>query len=469
MPAARACTAILAVLLLAFPPTTSGAEGARAAAVCPGRYADTLSVMRAAARLREARPDADWVYCLRATAIYEQLSYGRGGRLRRQYLRKVRHGTGFAYRQRGAEWLVVTNHHLIEFPEVTGEGVELEGVPPGARRLRIEIRIVSSEAEPDGPGLPLLSEVVSVPTLDVSVLASSRPLHLLPYRFGRSGDLRVGDAVLARGYPLGAFPAANSGKVIGVGQRDLERSWDHEDFAVDALLNLGSSGSPVFAISCATGEPELVGIYHAGYRGAQGLNVVVAIDQLRSVLDELRPSSRVATAPPPALDPAALRAVLAGGPLTIPFGGRVVRVERQGDTLRFELLDPAFPLSARSGVAVVDGPGERPAEGGRGAAPTGDAMAELREALRAQLALVLAWRAAEAGGSSPGSRVSMARLAALAREREEEQADLVSAIEAGAMGPDDLTLSQRASPAGGTSEGVATPHPERVERVNPAR
>src|SRR6266540_6451614 len=107
----------------------------------------------------------------------------------------------------------------------------------------------------------------------------------MPYRYGRSPDPRVGDAVLVRGYPLGAFPASNAGHVIGLGQRDLERGWDHEDFAVDALLNLGSSGSPVLAVSCETGEPELVGVYHAGYRGAQGLNVVVAIDQLRPVLD----------------------------------------------------------------------------------------------------------------------------------------------------------------------------------------
>ena len=86
----------------------------------------------------------------------------------------------------------------------------------------------------------------------------------MPYRLGRSADLRVGNAMLVRGYPLGAFPASNAGRVIGLGQRDLERGWDHEDFAVDALLNLGSSGSPVLAVSCETGEPEVVGVYHAG-------------------------------------------------------------------------------------------------------------------------------------------------------------------------------------------------------------
>ena len=53
---------------------------------------------------------------------------------------------------------------------------------------------------------------------------------------------------------------------------DSERGWNHADFVVDALLNAGNSGSPVFAVSCRTSEPELVGIYHAGYTDAATLN-----------------------------------------------------------------------------------------------------------------------------------------------------------------------------------------------------
>ncbi len=281
---------------------------------CAGRYADALSAMSAAARSRESRPSADYVYCLRATAVYEEVSYGKGGKLRHTYVTKVRHGTGFAYRKRGAEWLVVTNHHVVEFPEVTGDGVDLDGVPPGARRIRQDVRIVASEAEPDRPDQTELSVVVEDEALDVAVLSSRTPLALAPYRLGRSAELRVGNAVLVRGYPLGAFAAANAGRVIGVGQRDLERAWDHEDFAVDALLNLGSSGSPVLAIACDTGEPEIVGVYHAGYKGAQGLNVVIAIDQLRPLLDRLEAPALPPPARPPAAAAAASRAARGAGP-----------------------------------------------------------------------------------------------------------------------------------------------------------
>ncbi len=421
-----AASALLSLLAASVPlpaPSATPAERVAAGALCSGRYADTLSAMSRESHGREARSSADYVYCLRATAVYEHISYGRGGRIRHQYEKKVRHGTGFAYRQHGGEWLVATNDHVISFPDVTGEGAELDGVPPGSRRVRHEVRIVANEADPESPDQVLLAEVVRDEPLDLAVLRSRQPLRVVPYRLGRSADLRVGNAVLVRGFPLGAFPAANGGRVIAVGQHDGERGWDHEDFAVDALLNLGSSGSPVLAVSCETGEPEVVGIYHAGYRGAQGLNVVIAMDQLKGVLDELRPSRRTVATAEAALDPAEASAVLANGPLIMPFGDRAIRVEREGVAVRFSVLDGSFPLSARVDFSIVD----------RGHAATGRA-AELREALWGQLALVLRYRSADDQRdprSSPGMRDA---IASKVRERDDEQKELLDAIEAGAEG-----------------------------------
>jgi S1-C subfamily serine protease len=437
--------ALLPVLLAAasLPAQGAGPSGAGRAAPAAGRYADSLAAMRASARAREARPSADYVYCLRATAVYEQVSYGKGGKLRHAYVTKVRHGTGFAYRRRGGEWLLVTNHHVVEFPEVTGEGVELDGVPAGARRIRQDVRIVASEAEPDRPGQPELSLVVEDEALDVAVLASRAPLALAPYRLGRSADLHVGDAVLVRGYPLGAFAAANAGRVIGVGQRDFERSWDHEDFAVDALLNLGSSGSPVLAIASDTGEPEIVGVYHAGYKGAQGLNVVIAIDQLRTLLETLAPRPPPAAPAVAGLSAADARTALAKGPVVMPFGGRAVRVDRQGDAVRFALLDARYPLSDRIEVTIVD----------RGTAASGR-PAELRDALWEQLGLVLKYRAADAGELPATSPWLRDRLAARLREREDDQEELVAAVHAGAEGLAASTHGERDPAARGDADEV---------------
>ena len=195
----------------------------------------------------------------------------------------------------------------------------------------------------------------------------------------------------------------------------------------------------MLAVSCATGEPELVGIYHAGYKGAQGLNVVVGIDQLRGVLEDLRASPRDVAAREPGTDPAAARAALSKGPIVMPFGGRAVRVELSGGGTRFSLLDPSYPLSTRVELAVID----------TGAAARGGAGAgELRDALWEQLDLVLRYRRAEEGREGDGSEYVLERAVARIREREEEQADLVAAAQAGADG---LALSGSAArdPANG--------------------
>jgi S1-C subfamily serine protease len=451
----RASRALLSAALAALVSLPAqGAPAERAGrAPCPSRYADALSAMSAASRERESRPGADWVYCLRATAVYENLSYGRGGKIVHEYHSKTRHGTGFAFRKRGGEWLVATNQHVISYPEVTGDGQELEGVPSGSRRVRLEVRIVANEGDPESPEQIVLRPTLVDEPLDMAVLASREPLRLVPYRLGRSADLRVGNAVLVRGYPLGAFMAVNTGRVIGLGQRDVERGWDHEDFAIDALLNLGSSGSPVLAVSCETGEPEIVGVYHAGYRNAQGLNVVIAVDELRGMLDELRAPSRPATAREPGADPAEARAALAHGPVLIPFGRRAVRVERAGEAVRFAVLDASFPLSTRVELSILD----------RGAAADGRA-AELRAALWDQLGLVLRYRAAEADARrQPGA--IRERIAATLRRGEDEQEQLLAAVKAGVDGFAQITPSERDPAAQGPGEGGERPGRGAVEVI----
>ena len=62
--------------------------------------------------------------------------------------------------------------------------------------------------------------------------------------------------------------------------------------AADAQLSRGQSGSPVLAVSCATRELELVGLYHAGYREGAALNVAIGIDGLRDILTTLKPRKR---------------------------------------------------------------------------------------------------------------------------------------------------------------------------------
>ena len=114
----------------------------------------------------------------------------------------------------------------------------------------------------------------------------------MPWKVGHSARLRERNVVEVRGFPLGAFRATNAGTVVSAHDHDDDGEWDHEDFVVDALLSSGNSGSPVLAVSCATGEYELVGIYHAGYTEGSALNVVIGIDQVRDLMTTLKRASR---------------------------------------------------------------------------------------------------------------------------------------------------------------------------------
>ncbi len=438
MPRRRAALALALVPALA---SAAPAEGP----FCSGPYADFLSSLRPQARAFEASPEAGYAYCIRTIATYEHLSYGRGGTVRRQYLRHVRHGTGFAYRAGGGEWYVATNQHVAEHPDVTETDADVDGVPAGSRKVREVVRIVRSESDDWDPGQIPLAPVVADAALDVAVLKTTHPLRVMPYRIGRSSRLRVGNAVLVRGYPLGAFAASNTGKVISVGQADTEHGWNHQDFAVDALLNVGNSGSPVLAVSCRTGELELVGVYHAGYRDAQGLNVVVAVDELRELLEELRVPHRARppedAAPDRAGALAALRASAA--PFLMPFGDRVVRVEAAPAPLRFSLLATDFPLGEGTELALAADPGDpakpgalvMPARFGEAAlpwtaldAPVRDQARRLYDALWRQLADVLRYRREEAR-QAPEAGQEIEALAERIRGRADDQREILQSLD----------------------------------------
>jgi serine protease Do len=326
---------------------------------CTGDYAEFLSSLRPENLAFEASPDASYSYCIRNVATYEHIFYGKGGKIRKQYIRHTSHGTGFAYRTKDGEYFVATNHHVAEHPDVTEDEKSVDGVPPGSRKVREVLKIVKNEGDDYEPGMVTLTKVASDEALDMAVTKTRHPLKIMPYRIGRSGLLKPGNAVQVRGYPLGVFAAANTGKVIAVNQPDRERGWNHDDFAVDALLNSGSSGSPVFAVSCRTGELELVGVYHAGYREAQGLNVVVGVDQFRDFLETLKPGHRdlaLAAGEVALADRQATAASLRRGavPVVIPFGERSVRVESAEGTTRFSLYESDYPLSTRVHMQLVD-------------------------------------------------------------------------------------------------------------------
>ncbi|HEX7622981.1 MAG TPA: hypothetical protein VF400_05375, partial [Anaeromyxobacteraceae bacterium] len=215
-------------------------------------------------------------------------------------------------------------------------------------------------------------------------------LPVVPWKIGHSAALRERNAVDVRGFPLGVLRANNVGKVVSAYDHDEEKDWDHDDFVIDALLSPGNSGSPVFAISCRTGEFELVGVYHAGYTKGAALNVVVGIDQLRDLLTTLkRPGSAARADPAANLDPAERAAVLASARETeepfFPFGGLVAAVRARDDgALVFQLMGKDFPILGGPVLVVEDLPATDESFGRVGRVWAGNRQG-LREVMHATL------------------------------------------------------------------------------------
>jgi len=345
---------------------TSGAiaaAGAGPSPVAPGfcaaQYASDFSSLSAAARDFDHRPEATFSYCTRSTAVYECLSYGSDGAIKRDRRKVVAHGTAFAYRKQAGDTLLLTNDHVAAWPPITDADHQVHGVPPGCKRVSDALSLVDDEDDSYAKDDIPLTRVVTDPQLDVAVLKTRAVLQVMPWKVGRSSAIRERDLVEVRGFPLGAFRATNIGKVISAHDHDDYRDWNHDDFVIDALLSKGNSGSPVLAISCATGEYELVGIYHAGYSEGTALNVVVGIDQVRDMMSTLKRTTRDRDASPVAVDGAArallTRELAKGGDLFFSVGPQIGAARRGSDgAVLLALYGKDFPSNPEPVLVVED-------------------------------------------------------------------------------------------------------------------
>ncbi len=351
---------VLIVIGIAFDLVTRSRLSATPGLACEGEYADTLQVQSVRSRDVEQGPKSQYSYLVRSTAKYECPFFGPDGKLRRRHVQASELGSAFAYESSGNDTYLLTNEHVASWPEVTDGQHRIDGVPEGCKRVEERLRIVRDERDDYDPGQIVLQRVAVDPLLDAAILKTNQKLTVLPYKVGKSAALRQGNAVIVRGFPLGVMQAVSSGKVVNPYDRDQEQGWDHIDFVIDALLSEGNSGSPVLATSCRSRDLELVGVYHAGYKGHGALNVVVGIDQL---VDFMRKKKRIpraiaADGSPGSLGPGdreRVKEVLQAGTLPMfDLGGLVVRVEiTDAGALLYHVYGRQFPLDDRR-VAVIE-------------------------------------------------------------------------------------------------------------------
>ena len=350
----------LIVIGIAFDLVTRSRLSATTGMICEGEYSDTLQVQSVHTRDLEQGARGQYSYLIRSTAKYECPFFGPDGKLRRRRVQASELGTAFAYEVSGAETYLLTNEHVAVWPEVTDALHRIEGVADGCKRVEDKLRIVRDERDDFDPGQIALTRVAVDPLLDAAILKAGQRLTVLPYKIGKSAGLRQGNAVAVRGFPLGVMQAVSSGKVVNPYDLDLEQGWDHVDFVVDALLSEGNSGSPVLAASCKSRALELVGVYHAGYKGHGALNVVVGIDQLADFMKKKRRLPRAIASEgspgaPGLVERGRVKDALAAGTLPLfDFGGLTVRVEINDGVLLYHLYGRQFPLDDRRITVIED-------------------------------------------------------------------------------------------------------------------
>jgi S1-C subfamily serine protease len=133
---------------------------------------------------------------------------------------------------------------------------------------------------------PLAAEVVGTePGRDLAVLRVDAD-DLVPVRLARSSVLRLGDPVIAIGFPLDlGGPTVTAGIVSGLDRTIEGREGDLTGLLqTDAAINPGNSGGPL-----VDRAGRLVGINTAGIRedGTEGIGFAIAIDGALPVIERL--------------------------------------------------------------------------------------------------------------------------------------------------------------------------------------
>jgi len=157
---------------------------------------------------------------------------------------------------------ILTNNHLVE----QAKDVEVYLPPPDNRKL--PAKVVGTDK-----------------TTDVAVLkVEAKNLPIL--KLGHSSELRLGQTVLAIGYPFQVGQTVTMGIVSGLAKTAAEREGvDVELIQTDAAINPGNSGGALINT-----RGELVGINNMIVSNAgdfAGIGFAIPIDVAKSIMDDI--------------------------------------------------------------------------------------------------------------------------------------------------------------------------------------
>ena len=172
-----------------------------------------------------------------------------------------------------ADGLVLTNAHVVE----------------GAQTIEVDF----------ADGQTAEARVIgSTPEYDVALVqAEDLSEKVTPAELGSSGDLQVGDDLVAIGNALnlGDEPSVTTGIVSALGRSIQSPNGDtlSDLIQTDAAINPGNSGGPLLNAS-----GQVVGINTAILADAQNVGFALSIDSVTSIIDDLKAGREVANTRP---------------------------------------------------------------------------------------------------------------------------------------------------------------------------
>lgn len=171
-------------------------------------------------------------------------------------------GSGFIISKDGQ---IVTNSHVVE----------------GAETVTVKLS--------DGRSFDA-TVIGSDPMTDIALLKIETDVDLPAVRFGQSGDMRVGDEVVAVGNPFGLGGTVTTG-IVSATSRNIN-SGPYDDFIqTDAAINRGNSGGPLF-----NNAGEVVGVNTAILSpggGSVGIGFAVPSDLVQDIAADLADDGKI--------------------------------------------------------------------------------------------------------------------------------------------------------------------------------
>ena len=171
-------------------------------------------------------------------------------------------GTGFIY---SSEGYVITNYHVIEY----------------ADKYNYSVRVIMHDGSSYDAAI-----VGTEQNNDIAVLKISAK-DLNPVRMGDSDLISVGDYAYAVGNPLGELEFTMTSGTISALNRLIRADSSSPSinmFQIDAAVNTGNSGGPVY-----NSIGEVIGVVTAKYseNGVEGIGFAIPINDARKVADDL--------------------------------------------------------------------------------------------------------------------------------------------------------------------------------------